>query len=247
MELFPLASPPCVVGARPSDLVILSVGRQKNPGLLLRPPLHLTLCGRGRASHAPHICRRRPLPRLSASALRRARRSRHIHPPAHGQEANRGVYEWRCHKVRGFVLYPFCTRLVCTVTPRVDAVASALPVFVAETKFHESARGIRGGACARWGACDGPAGRPDELHMHSFFHSRCSFRISFPNPWRGLYHALRSMHLILSPYDIQSGWVRHTGRDCMGRCYALCAARAFPISFRRRSCIRASVRCRSLP
>ncbi|KAF8180515.1 hypothetical protein K438DRAFT_1842081, partial [Mycena galopus ATCC 62051] len=38
-------------------------------------PFHLTLCGHGRASHAPRIHRRRALPRLSASPLRRARHS----------------------------------------------------------------------------------------------------------------------------------------------------------------------------
>ncbi|KAF8180470.1 hypothetical protein K438DRAFT_2021357, partial [Mycena galopus ATCC 62051] len=48
-------------------------------------PFHLTLCGHGRASHAPRIRRRRPLPHLSASPLPRAWRPRHIHRPAHGQ------------------------------------------------------------------------------------------------------------------------------------------------------------------
>ncbi|KAF8163881.1 hypothetical protein K438DRAFT_1984991 [Mycena galopus ATCC 62051] len=48
-------------------------------------PFHLTLCGHGRASHAPRIRRRPLLQRLSTSPLRRAPRPRHIHQPAHGQ------------------------------------------------------------------------------------------------------------------------------------------------------------------
>ncbi|KAF8197153.1 hypothetical protein K438DRAFT_1967400 [Mycena galopus ATCC 62051] len=56
-------------------------------------PFPLTLCGHGRASHAPRIRRRRPLPRLSASPLRRVRRPHHIHRPAPGQAPQRNLCE----------------------------------------------------------------------------------------------------------------------------------------------------------
>ncbi|KAF8180473.1 hypothetical protein K438DRAFT_1976663 [Mycena galopus ATCC 62051] len=124
-HFFPLASPPCVVGARLSDLVILSVGRlspEKNPGLLVHTYSALSTLP---SAHIP-LCVELPVPAIFTRQLTDRRLTEAF--------------------TSGDVI-----SFVCTVTPRVDAVASALPVFFAKTKLHERAYAVFGVGPARDG------------------------------------------------------------------------------------------------
>ncbi|KAF8162099.1 hypothetical protein K438DRAFT_2070306 [Mycena galopus ATCC 62051] len=185
MQLFPLASPPCVVGVHPSDVVILYIGRlslEKNPRLLVHT--YSALLSTLPSAHTPwtHLIFvgdgpfRGSLQALGVelgfpAILPRQLTHRRLTEAFTSGDVIRCVV--LCYSISTLhsTGSTYCEFRVA-VTPRVDVVASALPVFVAETKFHESARGIRGGACVRWGAHDGPARRPDEQHMRPPLHSR---------------------------------------------------------------------------